>query len=406
MRSLSVAAALTLGALAAPASAADFPRFEVREIDPHVGEVCYALAVADVDGDGRPDVVAASEDAVVWYQNPSWTKHDVIRGATKRDNVCIQAHDVDGDGRIDFALGAGWKPSDTNRAGTLQWLGRGEDGAWRVHPIECDEPTIHRIRWGDVKGAGKDQLIVVPLQGRGTRGPNWGAGPGVKVQVYDVPGDPAHPHWNSEVAADSLHTIHNAQVVPAGEGRSKIVVAAWEGVFALERSADGEWSRTQLGEGDRRGDPFKGASEVKVGRMADGSNYIATIEPWHGHQVVAYAPPKGDAPLWRRGVVAAPTTWGHAVWCSDLDGDGDDDLIIGQRDPNPAGSPGPKGPGVFVFEAKPGADGPEFVRHDVDDGGMACEDALAADLDGDGRPDLIAGGRATHNVRIYWNREP
>ncbi len=35
---------------------------------------------------------------------------------------------------------------------------------------------------------------------------------------------------------------------------------------------------------------------------------------------------------------------------------------------------------------------------------MACEDALAADLDGDGRSDIIAGVRATHNVKIYWNR--
>ena len=32
------------------------------------------------------------------------------------------------------------------------------------------------------------------------------------------------------------------------------------------------------------------------------------------------------------------------------------------------------------------------------------EDAMAADLDGDGRPDIIAGGRSTHSVRIYWNR--
>jgi hypothetical protein len=44
-----------------------------------------------------------------------------------------------------------------------------------------------------------------------------------------------------------------------------------------------------------------------------------------------------------------------------------------------------------------------FERH-VIDGGVAVEDALAADLDGDGHPDLIAGGRATHIVEVYWNR--
>ena len=29
---------------------------------------------------------------------------------------------------------------------------------------------------------------------------------------------------------------------------------------------------------------------------------------------------------------------------------------------------------------------------------------MVADLDGDGRNDIIAGGRATHNVKIYRNR--
>jgi hypothetical protein len=28
---------------------------------------------------------------------------------------------------------------------------------------------------------------------------------------------------------------------------------------------------------------------------------------------------------------------------------------------------------------------------------------IIADLDGDGRPDIIATGRQTSNVRIYWN---
>jgi hypothetical protein len=32
------------------------------------------------------------------------------------------------------------------------------------------------------------------------------------------------------------------------------------------------------------------------------------------------------------------------------------------------------------------------------------EDLVVADFNGDGRPDVAAGGRATHNVRIYWNK--
>jgi len=39
----------------------------------------------------------------------------------------------------------------------------------------------------------------------------------------------------------------------------------------------------------------------------------------------------------------------------------------------------------------------------VDDGGMAAEDLTVADLNGDGKPEIIAVGRATANVKIYWN---
>jgi hypothetical protein len=34
---------------------------------------------------------------------------------------------------------------------------------------------------------------------------------------------------------------------------------------------------------------------------------------------------------------------------------------------------------------------------------VAVEDLAAADLDGDGRVDIVAVGRATKNVRVYWN---
>jgi hypothetical protein len=402
--------------LALPAPAAEFPKFEAQEIDPHAGNVVYAVTVADVNGDRKPDVVAVTEDAVLWYENSSWAKHDIIRKATVRDNVCIQPHDIDGDGRIDFALGAGWHPPDTKTPSTLQWLGRDAAGGWQVHAIHYEEPALHRIRWGTVKGpgTGKKQLVVAPLQGRDTKGPNWGAGEGVRVLVYDVPTKPDDETWPVEVADSSLHTIHNLQLIDLNsDQRDEVVLAAWEGVFVLERNIAGKWTKTRVGSGNQESNPSKGSSELKVGRLRQGGSYIATIEPWHGYQVVVYSPPTATAdrdagapvPLWSRQVIAEPLQWGHAVWCANLDDDPDEELIIGQRDPNKSGSTVPRGPGVFVFDPKPGSNPLAFERHTIDDGGMACEDAVAADLDGDGRPDLIAGGRATHNVKIYWNRQ-
>ena len=400
------------------AFSADFPKFEAQEIDPHAGEVVYAVTTADVNGDKKPDVVAVTEDAVYWYENPSWTKHTITKGKTERDNVCIQAHDIDGDGQIDFALGAGWHPATTTAPSTLQWLGRDKAGEWQVHSITYEQPTLHRLRFGDVLGTGKTQLITTPLQGRGTKGPNWVEGAGVKVEVFTIPDDPSSPDWPSVVADDTLHTVHNLQIVDvSADDRADILLTAWEGVFAI--AWDGEkWIRTKVGTGNQETKPFKGASEVKRGRLAkpiggDGtspSEYITTIEPWHGHQVVAYFPDRSQAipggtspkPSWTRVVLAEPLAHSHAVWCADLDGDGSDETLIGQRDPNETATP--KGPGLFVFRPEVRDGLPTFTRHTIDDGGMACEDALCEDLDGDGKPEIIAGGRWTHNVKVYWNR--
>ena len=347
--------ALGLIGLASSGRGAEFPAFRGQEIDPKVGNVCYAVTTADVDGDGKLDVVAVTEDAVVWFGNPGWKKHTVIKDATARDNVCLQAHDVDGDGKVDFALGAGWKPSDTNGGGTLQWLKRtgdgDEDAPWKVLPLGS-EPTLHRLRWGDVRGTGKKQLVVAPCKGEARRGRTGAKARGCASWSTPSPTTPPSSPWPVEVADDSLHTIHNLQLVDFdGDGRDDIVLAAWEGVFVLARDPDGRWSKTKLGAGNQEAKPFKGSSEVKVGRLADGGRYIATIEPWHGFQVVVYTPPTSGAGLWERRVIDEPVAGGHAVWCSDLDGDGDQELIVGTRD---KGSDPSHGPGVAVYDPSTG----------------------------------------------------
>ena len=222
---ITLALAFVLLASSFPARGDDFPSFRAQQIDPRVGEVCYAVASADVNGDGKPDVVAVANDAVVWYENPTWARHDIIRGGTEKDNVCLQPRDVDGDGRVDFALGASWQPTNTKTGGTLQLLTRtgAPDGSWRIVSLGS-EPTLHRLRWGDVTGSGRPQLVVAPLQGRETKGPDWGSGNGCRILVKSIPADPFGSPWPTEVAEDSLHTVHNLQLVDLdGDGKDEIV---------------------------------------------------------------------------------------------------------------------------------------------------------------------------------------
>jgi hypothetical protein len=400
MRRTLLAVALWLQIVGTTRAAGPAPKFRPRELDPHVGNVCYAVTLADVNGDRKPDVVAVTENAVVWYENPSWRKRTIIENQTERDNVCIAPYDIDGDGQVDFALGASWQPANTQGGGTIQWLRRGDslDEKWSVFPIGS-EPTVHRMRWGDVLGSGRAQLVVSPLQGRGTKGPNWGEGNGLRLLGFSVPKNPQGEPWHMEVIDDSLHTVHNHWICDFfGTGRLGVLTGSWEGVHWFERRSDG-WTRQHLGSGNQQTTPFKGSSEIKPGRIAGKYGYFATIEPWHGHQVVAYTRPSGPDQMWQRHVIDDTLQWGHAVWTADFDGDGTDELIIGQRDKGK----GPiAGPGVFVYRMN---DPTAAAWHKivVDDGGVATEDLVAGDVNGDGRIDIVAGGRATHNVMLYEN---
>jgi hypothetical protein len=172
-------------------------------------------------------------------------------------------------------------------------------------------------------------------------------------------------------------------------------------VHLLRRGENDKWKRTQLGIGNQATPTgSRGASEIKLGQLKGGARYIATIEPWHGHQVVVYTPPGdgGQGSLWVRHVIDEQLKWGHAVWCADLDGDGGEELIIGVRDALNAQVRF----GVNVYRCQDGI-GHSWVKQVVDNGGVAVEDLAAADLDNDGRIDIVAVGRATGNVRIWWN---
>lgn len=393
--------------LCVTASGAEEFKFRPQQISDRL-TVGYAVRLVDVNADGRQDIVVVDTERVVWFESPKWELHTIIEHATKKDNVSIAPADIDGDGQLDFALAADWRPSDTRTSGSLQWLKRGAklDDPWTVHPI-ATEPTIHRIRFVDLDADGREELIVVPLFGRNSTPPNFAETP-VRILAYPIPADPVRGPWKPQVLDETTHVTHNFWPTDLNaDGKLDLLLASFEGVSLLERQDSGPWSRTRIGAGNQATSPSRGASEIKHGRLANKSDYLATIEPWHGHQVVVYTRPAAAQPaangLWPRQVLDEELKWGHAVTCVDLDGDGDEELAIGVRDTLSAERPcglriyDPTNPQGTVSQ------GTVWQRTLVDPAGVAIEDLTAGDLNADGRTDLIAVGRATKNVRIYWN---
>ncbi|HMC75913.1 MAG TPA: VCBS repeat-containing protein [Vicinamibacterales bacterium] len=357
-------------------------KFREQQIASDFG-VGYAVTAGDVNGDKKPDILAISGTDLVWFAAPDWNKTVILAaGATTADNVTIAPHDIDGDGRLDVALGAGWTRQNT---GTLQWVKQNAPGttpAWEVFPISA-EPTLHRIKWADVDGDRKLELIVAPLHGKGT---TTATGPAARLLVFRPPANPKTDPWPMELAGEANHLQHNFLPMNLdADPQEELVTASHEGLASWKRAKDGAWTRVVIGEGS--------PGEVKLGRVG-GRRLLATVEPWHGAGVAVYAEKPG-APLWPKTTIETALTEGHALGWADFDGDGNDELAVGWRRGKP---------GLAIYSVD--REGALKTKQLVDNGGMDTEDLIVGDFNGDGRPDIVASGRATRNIKIYWNETP
>ncbi len=101
-----IALSLALAGLVAPARAAEFPTFQAAGDRPARRQ--RLLRGDDGRRRRRRQARRRGRDrgrGRLVRQPVAGTKHTIIKGATERDNVCIQPHDIDGDGKVDFALG-------------------------------------------------------------------------------------------------------------------------------------------------------------------------------------------------------------------------------------------------------------------------------------------------------------
>lgn len=360
----------------------------------------YQVEIADVNGDGRPDVIAVGGSTCAWYENPSWTKR-VVSGPKETPGIISSATaDLNGDGKSEIAIAYEFG-MNTPRNGKLAMALQPAklDGAWRLEPVAAI-PSIHRLRFGDLDGDGALDLVVAPIFGPEAKPPAY-VDPARLVVLRSLkPG--ARPEPEPVGAWPIMHSI---EVKPIFGGRRSWIVAATDQGTPLIGWGKGQagatheqWLTGRFLTGAVGATPAKrGASEVHVGTMADGRRLLATIEPWHGTVVAAYQArlePKTKRendldPFRDRQVLDDTLDDGHALWVADLDGDGDDEILAGHRG---------KDHRVSLYDYNRAANS---WTKTVIDREIAAQDLRGGDLDGDGTPDVVAVGGSTKNVVWY-----
>ena len=355
----------------------------------------YSVSVADFNKDGKIDVISNSLQAteLAWYENPSWARHVIVAETQQIVNQAMT--DLDGDGIPEIAFQSAFAMQPANSAG-LNWIARHNADVtqpWKVEKIDAF-PTSHHIAWADLDGDGKKELLNAPL-----------IGPTGAAPTYDQ--DKASVFWYSPsdwkrhlVANDIPGIIHRVRPVVWDAGRrEQFLVASFEGIALYRARGTGNgmtFEKQLLSRGHEEKAPRLGSSDVGVGTQ-DGKRFLASVEPWHGNEVVIYTESGG---VWKRRVLYDKVTGGHEVAVVDLNGDGRDDVVanannrVTEQNPNAA-------PGVHVFFAPADAASGEWTYRRIEDK-AAMNSCVAADVNGDKKMDLVCTG-AGGALRWYEN---
>jgi len=361
------------------------------EFVPHVIEPKipggYAVHVADLNKDGRPDVIGLTSriTELAWYENPGWQRHVLIDNMKGLVNLAV--HDMDGDGIPEIAVENEFSMVAANSKG-LVWLLRHPGDPrqpWKAQPID-ELITSHHAGWADVDGDGVKELINAPLIGAKALAPKYEDR--VSLVFYYA------RDWKRHMIDDQLNgVLHRLRVVKWDSGkRDQILTAGFDGITLHRARGSGDklqWENVRLARGREEPAPRAGSSDVGMGQLKK-RRFLAAIEPWHGNEVVVYTESGGR---WNRRVIFSELQEGHEVALGDFDGDGRQDIAAGDR----------RAGNVHAFFSMDDA-GTQWKHQVVDQGGMAGSGCVTADINGDRRIDIVCIGSATSNLKWYENR--
>lgn len=274
------------------------------------------LAVGDVTGDGRDDLVALVNDQVhVYMQNSDATFGEIgvyeYKGNGWADYAAdLQVGDVDGDGVGDIVVGG----SGTLALAVLRST-KGNPGARRleIYP-DASYANGRRIVLADVDDDGRLDIVqAVPDFNSGTIRV-WSMRDPRKRRIFGAPLSLTASTNISTVQVRDINGDHLPDLAAAGTGNQvSIYYAKRPGVFLPETVRWTASINTWFATGDVTGD---GLADLIVSRGDNAPTTLQVHAQQSGGQFAATAAElaTGDRPT--------------AMQVTDIDGDGDDDLLV------------------------------------------------------------------------------
>lgn len=356
----------------------------------------YGIAAADLDGDGDLDLTSVDTLAqqLYWFENDgtgSFKQHVIEKQYPHK----LERHalaDLNGDGKPDVVI-------IENQNGDVLWHKNSgtpaKDAAWQRFTIaKAAAPGAYDVAVADFDGDGDLDVAIS----------TWRLSN--KFVWFENPGDPEKaPNWKMHVIEEKVGETRTMRAGDFnGDGKPDLLGTARDTNLVLWYENPGDprkqpWRRHVIDAQSLQpchGMPvdLDGDGDLDV-VMALGM-ILGTGD--HTRQIVWYEnvgqPSRGAA--WKKHIIGSNFDFAFEAIAVDLNGDGKLDV---------AATSWATPHGRVVWFENPGDPRGRWTLHPLKSNWARANQIIAADLNGDKRPDLVAGAEIGANEVRWWRNE-